>query len=603
MDRFKRFSLNFLMPLMMVSLSWICVSNAAGMAEQITRVYKVERVFDAISRSKIANTGALILEAGHAYVLVEATSTEKAAIARLGFSIAPPTRDEGKMLSFPVTDSNYHDYSEMVAEIQQAEIDHPAIFKLYNLGTSAEGRTIWAGKLSDKVEKDESEPEVLLTHHQHAREHLTVEQALYTLKMLTQEYTVDPQITRLVNDREIWIIFDMNPDGGEYDIATGTYRSWRKNRQPNVKTKTIGSDLNRNWDYLWGCCNSSKAKPNSPTYHGDASFSEPETKVVRDFVNSRVLNGKQQIKVAIDFHSYSELILWPYSHTLADAPSDMSQDDHDVLVAMGKKMAKLNGYAPKQWSDMYIADGTLNDWLYGVHGILNYTFEMAPKTEADGGFYPSDDVIPKEAARNRVAILYLMAQAACPYSAIGKKAQYCDTVTTNFYSPGDDAAVIRDAGDNNGYDVSPVNAYTHQKANAVDINSGTNNSLICDDKGKDKHNFYDYFINIPKEVIVKGIEVKLYAKADSVAGKPHICTQLSWDGGLTWTTPKLTDTLTTGTRAYTLGGVLDTWGRTWTSNDLAHHNFKVRLSNVAGTTVRDFSLDWLAVRVRYQPDL
>jgi hypothetical protein len=582
-----------------VSLFSIGISNAAALTKQTSSVYKVERVFNAINRSKIANTGALILEAGHAYVLVEATLSEKKAIAQLGFSIAPPTQDEGKLLASLATDSAYHDYAEMVAEIQQAEIDHPAIFKLFNLGLSAEGRAIWAGKISDKVEKDEPEPEVLLAHHQHAREHLTVEQALYTLKMLTREYGVNQQITRLVNDREIWIIFDMNPDGGEYDTATGSYRSWRKNRQPNAKSKALGSDLNRNWDYVWGCCDGSKAVPSSPTYHGDTGFSASETKVVRDFVNSRVLNGKQQIKVAIDFHSYSELILWPYSYTLADVPVDMTKDDHDVLVAMGKKMAKLNGYVPKQWSDMYIADGTLNDWLYGVHGILNYTFEMAPKTQEQGGFYPSDDVIPKETARNRAAILYLMAQAACPYNEIGKKAQYCDTVTTGFYSPGDDAAVSRDAGDNNGYDISPINAYSHQKVSAVDINSGTGKGLTCDDKGKDRHDFYDYFINIPKGLTVKGIEVKLYAKADSAVDQPHICTQLSWDGGQTWTAPKLTSTLTTSLQAYTLGGISDTWGRTWASNDLANNNFKVRLTNVASSPLRDFSLDWLAVRVRY----
>lgn len=600
MSRFKHFLIFFLMPLLLASLLSIGIGNAAvAVDKQTLSVYKVDRVFNAINRSKIAKTGALILEAGHDYVLVEATALEKTAIAQLGFSIAQPTQDEGKMLAFSATDSDYHDYAEMVAEIQQAETDHPAIFKLFNLGVSAQGRTIWAGKISDNVEKDEPEPEVLLTHHQHAREHLTVEQALYTLKMLTTEYAVDQQITRLVNDREIWIIFDMNPDGGEYDTASGTYRSWRKNRQPNAKSKALGSDLNRNWNYVWGCCDGSKSIPSSPTYKGDAEFSAPETKVVRDFVNSRVLKGKQQIKVAIDFHSYSELVLWPYSYTLTDVPVDMTQDDHDVLVAMGKQMATLNGYAPKQWSDMYIADGTLNDWLYGVHGILNYTFEMAPKTLGKGGFYPSDKVIPKETARNRAAILYLMAQAACPYSAIGKKVQYCDTVTTGFYSPSDDSPVLHNAGDNNGYDISPVNAYSPQKLSAVDSNSGTGKAVACDDKGKDSHDFYDYFINIPKEANVKGLEVKLYAKADSALSEPHICTQLSWDGGQTWTAPKLTGTLTTHLQAYTLGGISDTWGRIWASNDLANHNFKVRLTNVASSPLRDFSLDWLAVRVRY----
>ena len=96
-----------------------------------------------------------------------------------------------------------------------------SIFSLFSLGTSYGRRTIWAGKISDNVGTDEAEPEVLFTHHQHAREHLTVEMALYALGTLTDEYGTNPQITDLVDSREIWMVFDVNPDGGEYDIATG----------------------------------------------------------------------------------------------------------------------------------------------------------------------------------------------------------------------------------------------------------------------------------------------------------------------------------------------------------------------------------------------
>ena len=155
------------------------------------------------------------------------------------------------LTAFPAANAGYHDYAEMVADIQQVAGNHPDIFSIFSVGTSYEGRQIWAGKISDNVATDEDEPEVLFTHHQHAREHLTVEMGLYTLHMLTDEYNVDQQITDLVNSREIWIIFDMNPDGGEYDQASGTYRSWRKNRQPNPGTSAVGTDLNRNWGYKW----------------------------------------------------------------------------------------------------------------------------------------------------------------------------------------------------------------------------------------------------------------------------------------------------------------------------------------------------------------
>ena len=57
--------------------------------------------------------------------------------------------------------------------------------------------------------------------------------ALYILRELTSKYATDARIKNVVDSREIWIVFMVNPDGVEYDIATGAYRSWRKNRQPN----------------------------------------------------------------------------------------------------------------------------------------------------------------------------------------------------------------------------------------------------------------------------------------------------------------------------------------------------------------------------------
>ncbi len=563
-----------------------------------TPVYIVRNVFNVQTRSGIAATGALILEVGHDYVLVEATAQEMRAIQRLGLNISRPTPAEAGVLAFPPADSNFHDYAEMVAEIQQAEIDHPAIFDLFSIGTSYEGRTIWAGKISDNVGTDEDEPEVLFTHHQHAREHLTIEQALYTLKILTDEYGVTQQITDLVDGREIWMVFDMNPDGGEYDIASGTYRSWRKNRQPNAGSASIGTDLNRNWGYRWGCCGGSSGSTSSETYRGPSAFSAPETTVVRNFVNSRVIGGKQQITVAIDFHTYGELILWPYGYTTTDVPADMSQDDHDVLVAMGQAMALTNGYTPEQASDLYIADGTINDWLYGAHRILNYTFEMYPV--GSPGFYPPDEVIPVQTARNRSAILYLAEQAACPYGTIGKTAQYCTASSTAFQSPSANAAVTSSAGDNNGYQTSPGNAYADDDLYAVDTNSGTNTNTSCTNTGKDKHGFSNHGFAIPGGATIQGIEVRLNAKVDGNTGAPKICVELSWDGGTSWTAAKSTGTLATSEGSYILGGVTDTWGRTWSSGDFSNANLRVRLTNVASNTSRDFSLDWVAVRVRYQ---
>jgi hypothetical protein len=52
-------------------------------------------------------------------------------------------------------------------------------------------------------------------------------------------------------------------------------------------------------------------------------------------------------------------------------------------------------------------------------------------------------------------------------------------------------------------------------------------------------------------------------------------------------------------RSRTLGGAANTWGRTWTPAELSNGNFRIRITNVANSTSRDFTLDWAAVRISY----
>lgn len=174
------------------------------------------------------------------------------------------------------------------------------------------------------------------------------------------------------------------------------------------------------------------------------------------------------------------------------------------------------------------------------------------------------------------------------------------TSNTGLLSPSTNAAQTTSAGDNNGYQTSPANAHANDGLFAVDTNSGTGSSTSCTNNGKDKHRFYDYNISIPGGSTILGIEVRLDARVDSTSGAPKICVQLSWNGGTSWTTAKQTSTLTTTEATYTLGGAADTWGRTWGTADFSNTNFRVRVIDVSSSTARDFSLDWVAVRVTYR---
>jgi carboxypeptidase T len=44
-------------------------------------------------------------------------------------------------------------------------------------------------------------------------------------------------------------------------------------------------------------------------------------------------------------------------------------------------------------SPFFITDGSINDWEYAQHRILNH-IEMYPVTSGQGGFYTPDEFIP-----------------------------------------------------------------------------------------------------------------------------------------------------------------------------------------------------------------
>ncbi|MEU1313873.1 M14 family metallopeptidase [Streptomyces tibetensis] len=403
----------------------------AASADDI-RQYEIHLRSTARDRTALQRTGVTVDEVHGHGVVVSGRAGQIKRLRALGYEVTPlgavPDRSAGaddvRLLDFPSADSKYHNYAEMTSEINSIVSANPSIASQRVIGKSYQGRNIVAIKISDNVGTDESEPEVLFTHHQHAREHLTVEMALYLLRELTSGYGSDSRVTGMVNNREIWIVPDINPDGGEYDIATGSYRSWRKNRQPNSGSSYVGTDLNRNWDHRWGCCGGSSGSTSSETYRGPAAESAPEVKVVSDFVRSRVVGGKQQIKAGVDFHTYSELVLWPFGYTYSDTTTGMTADDNAAFKAVGRKMAASNGYTAEQSSDLYITDGSIDDYLWGAHKIFAYTFEMYPRS-GGGGFYPPDEVIERETSRNRDAVLQLLENADCMYRSIGKETQYC----------------------------------------------------------------------------------------------------------------------------------------------------------------------------------
>lgn len=383
-------------------------ASPVGFAE-IPQLYVLKiQAFNSHDRSQIANTGVSIEFISDDHVVVTAHLEEKNQLERMGLLIEVlPTPDRR---GFPPKDSDYHDYSELTAKLQNLNSKFPDVTRLVSIGKSVEGRDIWSFIIGQNSPSQLPRPQVIFMGGHHAREHLSVEVPLRLVEWFLQEYEKgQPQALDFVRTREIHVIPAVNPDGLEYDIAGSNYRMWRKNRKLN-HDGTYGVDLNRNYSYQWGTGGAS-SNPRSDTYRGPTPFSEPETQAIRDYVKSLT-----QAKILLSFHTFSELILYPWGYTHSKVPSDR---DRMVYIKMADTMAEWNGYTPQQSSELYIASGDTTDWSYGDLGLFSFTFEMDPSNQWDGGFYPGDEVIVKVVEKNKNPFLYLIEYADDPYRTLG----------------------------------------------------------------------------------------------------------------------------------------------------------------------------------------
>jgi carboxypeptidase T len=369
-------------------------------------------------RSTVVRQGVDVLGGGRDYLEVQATPAQADRLRASGLRLLllPPAAPVPGLVApgeFPIGYRGYHTYRTLTAELDSLAAAHPNQLAVSSYGRSAQGRPLPLVKISDDVHTDKHKPEVLFSCAQHAREHLTVEMCLHIVRRLARGYGTDPAITQLVTSREIWVVPMVNPDGAEYDISTGLFAMWRKNRQPTPENTKIGTDLNRNWGDEWACCGGSSANPGNDTYHGTAPFSAPETARLRDWVNSRLVRGVQQITAHIDFHSFSELVLWPYGFAASATGPGLTSSDAAAFRKLGEQMAATNGYTPEQSSHLYINDGSIGDWMWAQHHIWSYTMEMYPTSLTQGGFYPPENVLERETARNDAAVDLLLSYADC----------------------------------------------------------------------------------------------------------------------------------------------------------------------------------------------
>lgn len=281
--------------------------------------------------------------------------------------------------------------------LQEVLIDLDSMVMLYpNLITpkaaagdtvSIQGRSVYYVKISDNPNVNENEPKVYYNSLIHAREPEGMQQMMYFMWYILENYSTSPEIQYLVDNLEIFFVPVVNPDGYEYNHSTFPYGGglWRKNRRNNGDG-TYGVDLNRNFGYEWGYDNIGSS-PNTydETYRGTAPFSEPETRVQRSFCDLK------EFRLAHNYHTYSDDVLYPWCYINQTTPDD------SLIFTFSDYMTHYNRYisgTPGQI--LYPVNGDALDWQYGEQTekskIICFTTEVGDQN--DGFWPPANRIIP-----------------------------------------------------------------------------------------------------------------------------------------------------------------------------------------------------------------
>lgn len=286
----------------------------------------------------------------------------------------------------------FYTYDELLGILDSMRVKYPGLISVKQAiaGTnSIEGRPIYYVRISNNPNVDQSDkPEVLYTALHHAREAQSLSQLVFYMWYLLEKYGADTDVTYLLNNRELYFVPCVNPDGYIYNQVTNPDGGgmWRKNRRNNVGS--YGVDLNRNYNSYWGYDNvGSSPAGNSETYRGTAAFSENETQAIRDFCNSR------EFVIALNAHTFSNLLIYPYSHI-----PNLLTPDSSAFSCLAHEMSLCSGFktgTPNQTVG-YSTNGDSDGWMYDEQVSKGKIFALTPEAGSlSDGFWPLESrIIP-----------------------------------------------------------------------------------------------------------------------------------------------------------------------------------------------------------------
>lgn len=365
------------------------------------------------------------------YVLVAATASEIATIQSMGFTTALDEEQTANYRKLDLLASQgldtlpppyncYRTVEELYAYGAALASVYPTLAEWTDVGNSWEksvgqpdGYDMYVLRLTNETITGDK-PKLFITASIHAREYTPAEMAARFAGYLIENYETNADVHWLLDYHEIHIMLTANPDGRK-EAEGGA--SWRKNTNENycgATSSNRGADLNRNFNFYWGCCGGSSGSQCAETYRGPSANSEPETQAIQNYMTAIFPDQRDDglsspapevaTGVYIDLHSYSRLVLWSWGFREDPAPNGTD------LQTLGRKFAFFNGYHPEQSEELYITDGSTEDYAYGRLGVAGYCFELGDEFFESCSTFEFD-ILPG----NLPALIYAAKTARTPY--------------------------------------------------------------------------------------------------------------------------------------------------------------------------------------------
>ena len=279
--------------------------------------------------------------------------------------------------------NRYPTYSVYDSMMTKFQTDYPNFFKRYNLVTLSSGRKLIIGKLTSNVNVKAAKPQFLWVSSIHGDEITGYVSLLRFINYLLTNYGTNARVTNIVDNIELWILPDANPDGTYYNSSTGTTVANARRYNAN------GKDLNRNYlDPRIGNPSNSGDNLNYPV--------QTETQTMMNFADTMnfVMGG--------NFHGGASVVNFPWDTW---ASSSRTHADDAWWRVVGKEFAdtciylgpinSISNYFKDTYSigyteggDWYVITGGRQDYMNYFQHCREVTLEISvDKT-------PSSDLLP-----------------------------------------------------------------------------------------------------------------------------------------------------------------------------------------------------------------